>query len=447
MGLGRLGWRFCAVCLVVFGVEGAGGDGGVDDYEVVSWTMYAGTGTYTGNEPGIGEADLGVYSELLGLDAGQRELMRLAHDEYVAAYRGVWLRWAEATADFEAVERAERVGRERPGRVTVSGMGRDGVDEAFYAERASLRESFHRDVRLVLRDAQAASWERVERYLRRGRFFGERRSFGPGAAPEGLIDALGALREVRLEVGEEGVLEPLGDGGEAVVRSFEARLDGLIGAFLSARRELADAVGAYRGDRADGERGSIDDVKAAALRLDGLRLEWAGATARFVREVGASVPEGLGAAFGERMAELGASGGAARAGLVSDRRTRFERTMEAAGDLTRSQEAEAAAIDAVRRERRGEVLEAFAPIVRRMREERGSGGSGIADEISVTYANGALVLRPVEADGDDEAGAEDRAEDADERRRLALRLAEIEQEAIDALRVVLTEEQRLRVVE
>jgi len=77
-------------------------------------------------------------------------------------------------------------------------------------------------------------------------------------------------------------------------------------------------------------------------------------------------------------------------------------------------------------------------------------GGGEGSSFEVRFTNGAIRVERVDDGGSDAREAEEgdgAVVDSDERRRLSVRLYEIEQEAIDALRALLTEEQRHAIVE
>jgi hypothetical protein len=269
------------------------------------------------------------------------------------------------------------------------------------------------------------------------------------------------LRRAREDVGGESGPADLSGGAAAVVRSYETRLGGLIADFERRRGVLEEALDRYQSGRGEGDGEAESAAVRAALSLRGARRRLFEATARFEREVTASLRPELAAAFRSGVAEASAdgSGPALLSGGGADL-TRFERMVRRLEGgrvgLSASQRRAVEGIDAERAEAREGVLRSFAPVVERWRAERAAeeaedGGGGEGSSFEVRFTNGAIRLERVGAGG---SSAGDRSEedaeegvDRDERRRLAVRLYEIEQEAVDALRALLSEEQRSAIVE
>lgn len=438
--------------MVVFGACGSVASGGERDagsYRVVGWTKYAGAGPYTGNDPEVSAADLVVYADLLDLDETQVELMVLAHEGYVEAYGGHWVEWAEGASDAQAARAARLVSAAKQGLWLGTSDDEEAAAERFAEAVRGEREVFHDEIRLLLRSEQERDWVRVERYLRRATFFGDARGHGPSGPPAELVDALGVLRSVRKELGGGDAMAGLESGALAVVRGYEGALDGLISAHGDARERLKVAVERYEDGGSDGDEGDWEALQAgvvgAALGVRRSEEALIASTARFERELRSSVGGEVAEAFSARMAEL-----AARAALgvrlqSEEGATRFAQILSALeSSLSDAQRGEVEAIDGRRRAEREEVLDAFAPLLERERERRAARDDAEApDTFEANYLNGGVRLQAIDADEPDRSVLDD--PDAEERGRLAVRLYEIEQRAVDELRPLLSKAQRMRI--
>lgn len=118
--------------------------------------------------PSVNSRDLERYSDVLGLNADQRAVVRELFGGYQEQYRAFAEKAREDLANMRGRMEGERGQREGGGR----GMGEafNAIRETFTRlreERERMERTFFEDVRVILTPEQEALWPRVERMRRR----------------------------------------------------------------------------------------------------------------------------------------------------------------------------------------------------------------------------------------------------------------------------------------
>jgi hypothetical protein len=426
--------------------------GDADDWEIRGWTTYGGTAPYVGKEPKLGETKLEGYADVLGLSGEARDLLYELHAGYSERHESVWLSWAEAVADNNAAQGVAVRFDDWTAYHRIDARS-DEAETRFRREAEELRQAFLEDVRLLVLDDDPEAWASIERYERRSAFFYSPRSYSGPSAPSGLVDLLGVLEAISDQDENDAGARDLGESVRVIAERYERSLDSLITRTQAARDRLTnlhkqrtaaqadafdDDADQQTRDEALERLTSVDrDTLAAALDLRDATIALHELTDRAVTDIRRVLPPDT----QERFDKLTASSAAGqRPGAPGDREqrsTRIDRIInEVKPVLTAEQTRLVDELERAYDEQRSAILVGSA--ADRARPNRPVRD---ADKFEAEFDGGAITIFRIEPLGQDD----DADDNYDMSESVVRAMHRLDQEYVDRLRELLSEEQRMRI--
>lgn len=424
------------------------------DWEIKSWTTWGGVGPYRGREPDIDLSRLNAYADLLDLGEPERKLLVELREQYTAEYTAAWLVWAEESADLQAKQSlANRLDDwSEYERIDAEG---DLAGDRFEDTIGELRRAFFEDVRLLVLDDDPQAWLAIERFDRRRNFFYQERGHNGASAPPDLIDLFGVVEAAAGKAEEDGLDPAIGEDAEAILERYGRELDGLIVEMDAARDRLTGLHRALQIERSSAWDDNADpevrsaaqeriaeiqrDMIGAALGMRRVQVRLANMTERTRTDLQRVLPERMRPVYDERTASAAAGDGPM--GGPSRGQDRLDQMMrQLKGRLTERQQTAIDELLAERDERRTGLLDQRSP--------SGMGAAMLEDEdeankYEAVFDGASITIYRTDAEGNTLTGSDDKDNAERIRADRLRRLQRLEQEYVNRMRELLTEEQRL----
>jgi hypothetical protein len=205
--------------------------------------MY-GFGFMMGGTAPITARDLRMYTDVLGLDDMQMEIMREAFDDFSRSYNYEWVLFSEARSDAQNASEASDDWQKVQEQYT-------SLKETFDEKVDRLEEQFIGDLRLVLSGEQLEKWDLLEREQRRAKTLAKYASY-----PDEKVDIVACVQA--LELSDETKREL-----ETILEDYRTQMD----LVLVSRNRKADQVGkrAMAADEIEIDYESIDYENPVAM--------------------------------------------------------------------------------------------------------------------------------------------------------------------------------------
>jgi hypothetical protein len=171
----------------------------------------------------ISARDLRMYTEVLGLDDMQTEIMRDAYTVFDRAYRIEWVTFSEARSDAQHSSGYDTGWSEAEEEESEL----EKLQKSFDEKVERMEDQFIGDLRLVLTGAQLAKWELLEREQRRAKTLAKY-----AAHEDEKVDLVACVQALELSAEVRSALEPL-------LEQYREQMD----VALVARNRKAETVG------------------------------------------------------------------------------------------------------------------------------------------------------------------------------------------------------------
>lgn len=260
-GVRRLCCSLCAVAVSVACVGGVAFAADADEYTFEGVGFRFGALDQSNAGPPVSLTQLGIYSDVLGLDDDQRLIARGLWETALDEHRRTWTMSREALADLRAVRAASEAG-DRAFMVMLSSDSTEeaqAINERYEREREGIVRQFFDELRVVLTREQEERWGALEQAVRRQETLAAWSTFSEERAD--LVELVHAL-----DVGS------MPSELEAVLEEYSSVLDGVLVSRNRLSQELGDVAeqhSEFRAGMVNGFAGvqSQEDQQAAVQRM------------------------------------------------------------------------------------------------------------------------------------------------------------------------------------